>query len=110
MNQDQVFSIIRNVVTAIAGFIATYSVGTDQQLANVSALVIALAMLVWGLFDSSNRPVITLARKAIQALAPVLVTFSVLTPDQGASFTTLALVVVSTWSTLEKKQPKPTLP
>lgn len=103
MNQDQINALIRETTKSLAALIATFGLLGESMLSTISALVIALAMVIWAMLDKASRPLASLTRTALQAIAPVLVSFSVVTEVQGASITAVLLSLVAVWTTLEKK-------
>ena len=103
MNQDQINALIREIVRAVAALIVTFNLLGSDAVSSLSALVIGVSMVVWAMLDSSSRPVFSLIRTMLQTIAPVLVSFSIINPEQGAVITAVLLSIVSAWTIQEKQ-------
>lgn len=106
MNQTQFAGLAREVVFAVAAVLVSFNLFPDSNVDTVAAAVIALAVLIWGIKvkPTDGASVGSLVRKAIQSIAPVLTLYEVLTPEQGATLTALALSIVGSWSIMANKQ------
>lgn len=104
MNSDQFNGIIRNVVMALAALISTFDVFSSEILSHLTAVTIALATLIWSICDPGSRNMLgTLIRRFMQAAAPLMAALHWLTPEQAAAATAFALVLVSTYDGMEKR-------
>lgn len=104
MNKEQVSAIIREFVFASAAVLVSFDIIGESIVDTVGAGVVALAMLVWGILSKSKMEIVqSLTRKAIQAIAPVLVVTDAITTEQSITISGLALTIVTAWSLQSKK-------
>jgi hypothetical protein len=100
MTADQRNGIVRELVFAILAALVSFDLCPGTAVDLVAAAVIAVALLIWGLIEkpTDGASLGSLIRKAVQAIPPVLVHFSVLAPEQGVTVTGVVLAIVGTWS------------
>lgn len=104
MNREQIESIVRQVVNSTAALLAIYNVLGNQQLSDISAVVIMVITVIWSWvanIDRSNTA--TFVRRILAAIPPVLVSFNMVTPDKAAAITGIVLAFNSTWEVIQKK-------
>ena len=100
MNSTQFQGIARELIFAVLALIVSFNVFPESNVDLVGALVLAVAVLIWGIYSkpTDGASLGSLVRKALQAIAPVLVLYSVVTPEQGAQMTAVVLSLVGVWS------------
>jgi hypothetical protein len=104
MNADQINGGARNFLMLLASLISTYDYLFNEKLSHIAALLLALISLVWSLCDPGSQNIKgTIIRRAIQAVVPIMAALHWLTPDDAASLTAFAFVVVAAYDGYEKR-------
>lgn len=100
MTFEQFQGLTREIIFALLALLVSFNLFPETSVDVVAAAVIGLVVLIWGLGskNSDRSAIASLVRKALQAIPPVLVQFELLTTEQGATMTALALAVVGAWS------------
>jgi len=105
MNAAQFQGIAREIIFAIAALLVSFNLFPESNVDIVGAGVLALAVLIWGIAakPTDGASLGSGIRKLIQSVAPALVLYEVVTPEQAATITALALSIVGTWSMIANK-------
>lgn len=106
MTNNQFQGLAREIIFAALAALVSFNLFPETNVDLVGAGVIALAVLVWGIAakPSDGASVGSLVRKLIQTIAPILVVYEAITPEQGGTLTVLAVAFVSTWSLIANKE------
>jgi len=99
MTQEQIGGLIRELLFAIAAVLVSFNFMPDTQVDTWVAALTAIGVTAWGIASKQGTSVIvSLIRKTIQAVPPVLVLNEVITTEQGGTITALLLAIVGAWS------------
>jgi hypothetical protein len=100
MTTEQRNGIVREIAFSVLALLVSFNLFPETAVDLVGAAVIALALLVWGLFEkpTDGAALGSGIRKVIQAVPPVLVHFAIITPEQSVGLIGVALAIVATWS------------
>jgi hypothetical protein len=105
MTSAQFQGLAREILFAIAALLVSFNLFPESNVDIVGAAILALAVLVWGIAvkPTDGAGLGSGIRKVIQSVAPVLVLYSLVSPEQAATISALALSIVGTWSVVANK-------
>lgn len=104
MNAEQKKGLVREIIVAGAALVSQFNLIGQQQSSDIAALLIGLTMFGWAYFSKDLVDMrMSFLRKALQAVAPVLVSFHVVTIDQGVGITSFCLAIASVLTLFEKR-------
>jgi len=101
MNIDQKNALLREILTALLALVASFNLLSHEMASNAVALIGAVIM--WFIaYRSGASGWGSFARKAAQAVSPVLLQLGVINVDQSTALTATLLVLVGLWTSAEK--------
>ena len=104
MNAEQKKGLVREVIVAGAALVSQFNLIGQQQSSDIAALLVGLTMFGWAYFSKDLVDMrMSFLRKALQAVAPVLVGFHVVNAEQGLAITSFALTIASILTIFEKR-------
>jgi len=107
MNSQQFQGLAREIIFAVLAVLVSFDFLPEDATAVIATALVAIAVLLWGIWakPTDKASTASLVRKAIQTIAPLLLHFGVIGPDQAMNLTALALSIAGIWSIQANKSP-----